>query len=56
MKIGDIVRFKAGGPPMNVIAVSPDGTTITVLWVISGDVGYSTAMVPAVCLKPAVGI
>ena len=54
--VGNIVRFNAGGPPMNVIAVSQDGLTVTVLWVISGDVGYSTAMVPAVCLKPATGI
>ena len=54
--VGNIVRFNAGGPPMNVTAVSPDGQMITVLWVITGDVNYSTAMVPAVCLKPATGI
>ena len=56
MKIGDIVRFNAGGPPMNVIAVSQDGLTVTVLWVVSGDPTYSTAMVPVQCVKPAVGI
>ena len=38
--VGNIVRFNAGGPPMNVVAVSPDGQMITVLWVITGDVNY----------------
>jgi uncharacterized protein YodC (DUF2158 family) len=56
MTIGDVVRFNAGGPPMNVTAISPDGLMVTVLWVVSGDASYSTAMVPAVCLKTATGV
>ena len=54
--IGNVVRFNAGGPPMNVVAVSSDGQMITVVWVVSGDPTYSEAMVPAACLKPATAI
>ena len=53
--VGDIVKFNTGGPPMNVVAVSPDGLTITVLWVVPDDSGYSTAEVPSACLKISTG-